>query len=74
MGLAVCRWARVAGRLCDRVAARGEEGVGRSCRSEAAAPAALGWSAAMASSILGVGGSSSLSSLSDCLVAAESFL
>ena len=46
------------------MAARVEEGVGRPCGSEAAAPAAVGWSAAVASSILGVGGSSSLSSLS----------
>ena len=48
----------MAGRLCDRVAARVEEGVGRPCGSEAAVPAAVGWSAAMASCILGVGGSS----------------
>ena len=41
--------------------------VGRLCGSEAVALAAAGWSAAMASSILGVGGASSLdSSLSVC--------
>ena len=62
-GLAVCRWARVAGRLCDRVAARGEEGVGRPCSSAVAALAAAAWSAAMAGGILGVGGSRLLSSL-----------
>ena len=45
------------------MAARVEKGIGRSCGSEAAVPAAVGWTAAMASSILGVGGSSSLSSL-----------
>ena len=63
-GLLVRRRAKVAGRLCDRVAARVEEGVGRSCGSQAAALAAAGWSAAMASSILGVGGASLDSSLS----------
>ena len=46
------------------MAARAEESVGRSCGSEAAAPSAVGWSAAVASGILGVEGSSSLSSLS----------
>ena len=57
------RWAMVAGRLCDRVAARAEVGVGWACGSEAVVLAAAGWSAAMASTILGVEGSSPLSSL-----------
>ena len=64
----------MAGRLCGSVAARVEKGIGRSCGSEAAVSAAVGWSAAMAGCILGVGGSSLDSSLSVWSLQSRHFL